>query len=220
MNIQDKVDGFYFRNDYFAIAAPTKCGSSSVRQYLMSHYDHADVPEGTLRLHNKLERDLSAVYLNPHLTWNDGSVPAAVVIRDPIQRWSSGVIEAVKYITSDNQWGGTQTFLQHWDDHVGPMLMHFSDEPLEFKYILLENLQLVLQHDVHMNESRLDTNPLYRAIKQVSDPLVRILYEKDREWLEAEKLMYDEMINTPGLEMPTSRMRELIRMSKGCINEQ
>lgn len=217
MNIQNKVEGFYFRNDYFAIAAPTKCGSSSVRQYLMSHYDHADVPEGTLRLHNKLERDLSAVYLNPHLTWNDGSVPAAVVIRDPIHRWCSGVIESVKYITSGNQLGGNQTFLQHWDDHVGPMLKHFSNEPLEFKYILLENLPLILQHSkyphVHMNRSEVEASDLFLKIKKIRDPLVRILYEKDREWLEEEKLMYDEMISTMGKEMPTSHIRELIRMS-------
>ena len=211
MNLQHKVDGFYFRNDYFAIAAPNKCGSSSVRQYLMSHYKHKGATAGTLSLENKV---------TPYTdTWNDGSVPAAVVIRDPIHRWSSGVIEAVKYITSADQLGGNQSFLQHWDDHVGPMFMHFSNEPVEFKYILLENLALVLQHDVHMNRSDEDSH-MFMQIKKIRDPLVRILYEKDREWLEAEKLLYDEMINTVGKEMPTSHIRELIRMSKGFTNEQ
>ena len=212
MNLQHKVEGFYFRNDYFAIAAPNKCGSSSVRQYLMSHYKHIEAPSGTLSLENKV---------TPYTdTWNDGSVPAAVVIRDPIHRWSSGVIEAVKYITSPDQFGNNQSFLQHWDDHVGPMFMHFSNEPVEFKYILLENLSLVLQHDVHMNRSEVTDNNLFMQIKKIRDPLVRILYEKDREWLEAEKLLYDEMINIVGKEMPTSHIRELIRMSKGFTNEQ
>lgn len=211
-HLQHKVEGFYFRNDYFAIAAPNKCGSSSVRQYLMSHYKHNDAPSGTLSLENKV---------TPYKdTWNDGSVPAAVVIRDPIHRWTSGVIEAVKYITSGNKLGGNQTFLQHWDDHVGPMFMHFSNEPVEFKYILLENLPLVLQHDVHMNRSVVTDNNLFMQIKKIRDPLVRILYEKDREWLEEEKLMYDEMINTVGKEMPTSHIRELIMMSKGFTDEQ
>ena len=211
MNLQHKVEGFYFRNDYFAIAAPNKCGSSSVRQYLMSHYKHKGATAGTLSLENKV---------TPYTdTWNDGSVPAAVVIRDPIHRWSSGVIEAVKYITSADQFGNNQSFLQHWDDHVGPMFMHFSNEPVEFKYILLENLALVLQHDVHMNRSDEDSH-MFMQIKKIRDPLVRILYEKDREWLEAEKLLYDEMINTVGKEMPTSHIRELIRMSKGFTNEQ
>tara|TARA_R110000744_G_scaffold11646_5_gene35221 strand:- start:10101 stop:10736 length:636 start_codon:yes stop_codon:yes gene_type:complete len=211
VNLQHKVEGFYFRNDYFAIAAPNKCGSSSVRQYLMSHYKHKGATAGTLSLENKV---------TPYTdTWNDGSVPAAVVIRDPIHRWSSGVIEAVKYITSADQFGNNQSFLQHWDDHVGPMFMHFSNEPVEFKYILLENLALVLQHDVHMNRSDEDSH-MFMQIKKIRDPLVRILYEKDREWLEAEKLLYDEMINTVGKEMPTSHIRELIRMSKGFTNEQ
>ena len=210
MVIQDKVEGFYFRNDYFAIAAPTKCGSSSVRQYLMSYYKHKGAAAGTLNLHNKLERENSDI-VSPHLTWNDGSVPAAVVIRDPIHRWTSGVIEAVKYIT-ESHLRGNQTFEQHWNDHVGPMLMHFSNEPVEFKYILLENLPLVLQHNVHMNRSTVE-NDLFLKIKKIRDPLVRILYEKDREWLEEEKRIYDEMIGTMGKEMPTSQMRELIRMS-------
>lgn len=214
MIIQDKVEGFYFRNDYFAIAAPTKCGSSSVRQYLTSHYKHTGTTAGTLNLHNKIER-VSSNELSPLLTWNDGSVPAAVVIRDPIHRWTSGVIEAVKYFT-ENGMGGTQTFEQHWNDHVGPMLMHFSNEPVEFKYILLENLPLVLQHNVHMNRSAVEDSDLFLKIKKIRDPLVRILYEKDREWLEEEKRMYDEMIGTMGKEMPTSQMKELIRMS----NEQ
>jgi len=210
MIIQEKVEGFYFRNDYFAIAAPNKCGSSSVRQYLMSHYKHKDTTAGTLNLHNKIERVFSNE-LSPHLTWNDGSVPAAVVIRDPIHRWTSGVIEAVKYMTESDM-RGNQTFEQHWNDHVGPMLMHFSNEPVEFKYILLENLPLVLQHNVHMNRSTVE-NDLFLKIKKIRDPLVRILYEKDREWLEEEKRIYDEMIGTIGKEMPTSQMRELIRMS-------
>jgi hypothetical protein len=178
----------------------------------MSHYKHKGATAGTLSLENKV---------TPYTdTWNDGSVPAAVVIRDPIHRWSSGVIEAVKYITSADQFGNNQSFLQHWDDHVGPMFMHFSNEPVEFKYILLENLALVLQHDVHMNRSEVTDNNLFMQIKKIRDPLVRILYEKDREWLEAEKLLYDEMINTVGKEMPTSHIRELIRMSKGFTNEQ
>ena len=103
---------------------------------------------------------------------------------------------------------------------MGPMFMHFSNEPVEFKYILLENLSLVLQHDVHMNRSEVTDNNLFMQIKKIRDPLVRILYEKDREWLEAEKLLYDEMINIVGKEMPTSHIRELIRMSKGFTNEQ
>jgi hypothetical protein len=71
-----------------------------------------------------------------------------------------------------------------------------------------------------MNRSEVTDNNLFMQIKKIRDPLVRILYEKDREWLEAEKLLYDEMINIVGKEMPTSHIRELIRMSKGFTNEQ
>lgn len=201
MNLQHNVDGFYFRNDVFAIAAPAKCGSSSVRQYLMSWYP------ATAPFHNMLTLENKLTSLTD--TWNDGSAPAVVVIRDPIDRWTSGVIEAVRYIESGNSLGGIQTFQQHWDDHINPMFHHLNKENSEYRYILLENLPDYLQNPVRLNRTDMERT-LFQQIRRVRNPLIRILYERDREWLEEEKRFYDKLISTPGKEVGVPEFRSWI----------
>lgn len=186
---QHKMKEYFFVNDSVSIVAPTKCASTSMRQYL----------EDYSGLENKASR-----FENRHgLLWKDVET-RIVVIREPIQRYYSGVIESVKYLKDPNKLM-SQSWAQHWGDHVNPMYKWIEADSCDFKYIYLHKLKLYIniyendsmdsrstKHFIGAHSATIPT--LYDRMKRGREPLLQILYERDREWLDAEVMRYHKVV--------------------------
>jgi len=179
--LHHRLNEYFFVRDNIAVVAPTKCGSTSMRFYL----------EDRKRILN----NNACTYKNKHgLLWQDAET-RIVVIREPIQRYYSGVLESVKYIHSpDNV--TKQTWQEHWDDHVNPIYMWMQNDAVDFKYIHMHKLSEYINSH-HWNNS-MDHNgtisKLYHRMKDGREPLLSILYERDREWLDAECERYQSIV--------------------------
>lgn len=181
-----RLNEYFFVRDDIAVIAPTKCGSTSMRFYLEDR-------KGILN-------NNACTYKNKHgLLWRDAET-RIIVIREPIQRYYSGVIESVKYIRNPER-ADKQTWKEHWDDHVNPIYKWIQADGVDFKYIHMHKLSDYINKH-HWNDSMAhDTDIATRSISEIYDrikrgrePLLPLLYERDREWLDAECERYQSIV--------------------------
>ena len=181
-----------FSTNVFSIIIPTKTASTSMRKYFEDF---------------KIENIESKVW--------DHAKERIVMLRHPMERYYSGLIEMTRHATS----GGGQNFDQSWKSHIHPVCTSIEEFKGDYKIILMKNLgQYVPKHYNENNSIQKDMDPeveaFFTKIKMGKDPLVALHRERDMWWLREEIRAYSEIVRTKEILDPQEFKRMLKRSLK------
>jgi len=154
------------------IMAPTKCGSTSVRSYIVSQ----GIPD------NKLK-------------WDDAG-RRILIVRHPWQRYYSGLREMLKWPDNMNGDASRDSWKNVWHDHLSPIYTHLWNSEYDFKIIQMDDLKHYIGN-IHENKDKKLTSGRYEHItKEYMDhsPWVQLHIARDYEWLKQETIHYNKII--------------------------
>ena len=165
---------FIFTTEEFSIIVPTKTGSTSMRKFF----------EDTKLINND------------KIDW-DRSKERIVVLRHPMERYYSGLIEMTRHVTS----GGGQSFDYSWKSHMHPVCTSIVEFTGDYKFILMKDLYRYIPKYYTSNQTiQKDMDPkveeFFKKIKKGQDPLVALHRERDMWWLRDEIRAYSDILRT------------------------
>jgi len=172
---------FTFTTEHLSIITPTKTGSTSMRAYFEDF---------------GIENKYNILGTNNMPVWDD-SENRIVVLRHPMERYYSGLIEMTKYMTSS----GNQSFGESWKSHIHPVCTTLVDFKREYKLILLKDLAQYIPTYYKKNETihplmESKQKALHTAIKEGRHPLVELHYQRDAWWLRREVRAFNDILST------------------------
>ena len=175
---------YYFKNTIFSVYAPTKCGSTTMARFMES----SGISE---------QNQYNALINRHHANMRAEFVKApnrVMVIRKPIERWKSGILELAYYnLQRDKEPYIEQDYKSFYTDHIGPIYsIQYDSDDLHIIHLS----ELSKYTGVHMNssiQSKRHYEDLLNQMNVKKNPFVRILYERDKAWLLHEQAMYESM---------------------------
>lgn len=165
---------FVFSTHHFSLVAPTKTGSTSLREY----FADAQLKE-------------------TDVIW-DKSPRRIAVLRHPQERYYSGLIEMLNYPFN----GADQSFDESWRSHVYPVCTILDRSKLDFDIILLKNLKDYIPRRYFANRTIVDgdSDPVvmdfYRQVKAGRDKFAELHRSRDEWWLRQEITAFSEILRT------------------------
>jgi hypothetical protein len=177
-----------FSIDNLCIKAPTKCGSTSMREFMKTRHPKTDVP------------------------W-DSAETRILIIRDPWSRYYSGLREMFKWPENMEGDQSRESWNNCWNDHINEIYDDLWDSKLDFRYILMPRLPEYIG-DIHMNRSDEHQAVYPWLLKEQMDhnPWVKLHIQRDFDWLKREQIHFQKIIEERQ-EVKTSWWREFFQIS-------
>lgn len=160
-----------FSLDNLCIMAPTKCGSTSMREFIKKQ--------------NMTETDVP---------W-DSAETRILIIRDPWSRYYSGLREMFKWPANMDGDVNRESWNSVWNDHINEIYDDLWDSKLDFRYILMPRLPEYIG-DIHMNRSDEHQAVMPWLMKEQMDhsPWVKLHIQRDFDWLQRDQIHFNKII--------------------------
>ena len=164
-----------FSIDNLCIMAPTKCGSTSMREFIKKHAMAKGMPI-------------------TNVTWTKAET-RIVIIRDQWSRYYSGLREMFKWHGNMDGDATRESWNSVWNDHINEIYADLWNSRLDFRYILMPRLPEYIG-DIHLNRSGEHQAVMPWLVKEKMDhsPWVKLHIQRDFDWLQREQKHFNKIV--------------------------